>query len=79
MTGNENGDLTLAIRAMINVVELSDPPLRLPVGLNTMPRIIQKLTSDIEAYKKVETLWKATNSLEQSPKARSQVQPEVHA
>ena len=78
-TGNENGDLTSAIQAMIKVVDLSDPPLRLPVGLNTMPRIIQKLNADIEAYNKIENLWEPTNSAEHIPKTRTANQTEARA
>lgn len=76
-TGNENGDLILAIEAMVKVVEMSDPPLRLPVGLNTMPRIIQKLSADIEAYNKIRSLWAATNLSEQTPPIRSPNQSEA--
>ncbi len=78
-TENENGDLTSAIQAMIKVVDLSDPPLRMPVGLNTMPRIVQKLTADIEAYNKIKTLWEPTNSAEQIAKVRPTQQSEVRA
>jgi hypothetical protein len=63
---------------MIAVVELSDPPLRLPVGLNTLPRIIQKLTADIEAYNKIEPIWKSTNSAEASSPSKKQQQKLDH-
>lgn len=75
---SENGDLNSAIQAMIAVVELSDPPLRLPVGLNTLPRIIQKLTADIEAYNKIEPIWKSTNSAEASSPSKKQQQKLDH-
>jgi len=76
--GHENGDLNSAIQAMIALVELPEPPLRLPVGLNTMPRIIEKLTADIEAYKKTESIWKSTNSAEAIPAAAPARQHEAH-
>lgn len=66
-TDNENGDLFSAIQAMVAVVELSDPPLRMPLGFGTLPRIVQKLSSDIEAYNKIKSLWETTNSAETPP------------
>ena len=76
-SGNKNGDLNSAIQAMIAVVELSDPPLRLPLGFGTLPRIIQKLNSDIRAYNKIKALWTPTNSIEQRPKGRRSKETEA--
>ena len=76
-TGNENGDLTSAIQAMISVVELSEPPLRMPLGFDTLTRIIGKLNSDIDAYTKIRPLWETTNSTEQSKKTKSSKQTEA--
>jgi NADP-dependent 3-hydroxy acid dehydrogenase YdfG len=51
------GDAPTGVQAILKVVELPDPPLRLVIGPNALPRLIQKLTSDIEEYKRQEELW----------------------
>ena len=71
LSASENGDLASAVQAMMSVVELQEPPLRMPVGLSTLPRIVEKLNSDIEAYDKIKTLWETTDSSEKTGRSRS--------
>ena len=63
-SNNKNGDLDPAIQAMIAVVELANPPLRMPLGFGTLPRIVKKLNADIAAYNSIKRLWKTTDSVE---------------
>ncbi|HEY9623948.1 MAG TPA: oxidoreductase [Crinalium sp.] len=56
------GDAAIGAQAMLKVVELSDPPLHLVIGPDAMPTLIQKLTSDIEEYKRFEDIWQASTA-----------------
>ncbi len=55
------GDLDSAVQAMLDVVELTDPPLRLPLGFGTLTSIVEKLSADIAAYEQVRSLWESSN------------------
>jgi NAD(P)-dependent dehydrogenase (short-subunit alcohol dehydrogenase family) len=56
------GDTATGAQAMLKVVELPDPPLHLAIGPNALPMIIQKLSSDIEEYKRFEDIWQASTA-----------------
>ena len=51
------GDTLTGVKVILKAVEMAEPPLRLVLGPNSLPRLIQKLTSDLEAYQQVEELW----------------------
>jgi NADP-dependent 3-hydroxy acid dehydrogenase YdfG len=51
------GDMPTGVKVILKTVEMAEPPLRLVLGPNSLPRLIQKLTSDLEAYQQVEKLW----------------------
>jgi hypothetical protein len=51
------GDTPTGVKVILKVVEMAEPPLRLVLGPNSLPRLLQKLSSDLEAYKQVEALW----------------------
>jgi NAD(P)-dependent dehydrogenase (short-subunit alcohol dehydrogenase family) len=54
------GDPTRAAQAMIQVVEADNPPLRLALGVDALPNIREKLTSELEEYKRWESLTVST-------------------
>ncbi|MBD1914073.1 MULTISPECIES: SDR family NAD(P)-dependent oxidoreductase [unclassified Leptolyngbya] len=60
--GYVRGDAVAGVQAMLKVVELPDPPLRLALGPNALPTIIQKLTADIEEYKRFEHIWQSSTA-----------------
>ncbi|HXL72438.1 MAG TPA: oxidoreductase [bacterium] len=51
------GNTPTGVKVILKTVEMAEPPLRLVLGPNSLPRLIQKLTSDLEAYQQVEKLW----------------------
>jgi NAD(P)-dependent dehydrogenase (short-subunit alcohol dehydrogenase family) len=55
--GYVRGDTVTGVQAMLKVVELPEPPLRLAIGPNALQTLIQKLSSDIEEYKRFEHIW----------------------
>ena len=63
------GDTPTGVKVILKTVEMTEPPLRLVLGPNSLPRLIQKLTSDLEAYQQVEKLWQesATNGKKKEP------------
>jgi NADP-dependent 3-hydroxy acid dehydrogenase YdfG len=63
------GDTPTGVKVILKTVEMAEPPLRLVLGPNSLPRLIQKLTSDLEAYQQVEKLWQesATNGKKKEP------------
>lgn len=56
------GDAAMGVQAMLKVVELPDPPLHLAIGPGALPRLIQKLSSDIEEYQRFEDIWQASTA-----------------
>ncbi len=58
------GDAATGAQAMLKVVELSDPPLHLVIGPDALPTLIQKLSSDIEEYRRFEDVWQASTANE---------------
>jgi NADP-dependent 3-hydroxy acid dehydrogenase YdfG len=63
------GDTATGVKVILKVVEMAEPPLRLVLGPNSLPRLIQKLNADLEAYKQVEELWQesAANGKKRNP------------
>jgi len=63
------GDTPTGVKVILKTVEMAEPPLRLVLGPNSLPRLIQKLTSDLEAYQQVEKLWQesAANGKKKEP------------
>jgi NAD(P)-dependent dehydrogenase (short-subunit alcohol dehydrogenase family) len=61
-TESVRGDAATGVQAMLKVVELPDPPLHLALGPNALPTLIQKLSSDIEEYKRFEDIWQASTA-----------------
>jgi short-subunit dehydrogenase len=63
------GDTPTGVKVILKAVEMTEPPLRLVLGPNSLPRLIQKLSSDLEAYKQVEELWQesAANGKKMKP------------
>jgi hypothetical protein len=63
------GDTPTGVKVILKTVEMDEPPLRLVLGPNSLPRLIQKLTSDLEAYQQVEKLWQesAANGKKKEP------------
>lgn len=53
-----HGDVPTGVQAMLKVVELPEPPLHLAIGPDSLPMLIQKLSADIEEYKRFEDIWK---------------------
>ena len=51
------GHVPTGVQAMLKVVELPDPPLRLAIGPDALPMLIQKLSSDIEEYQHFKDIW----------------------
>lgn len=54
------GHVPTGVQSILKVVQLSQPPLRLPIGPGGLPRLVQKLSSDIEEYQRFEDLWQAS-------------------
>jgi NAD(P)-dependent dehydrogenase (short-subunit alcohol dehydrogenase family) len=54
------GDPARAAQAMIQVVEADKPPLRLALGVDALPNIREKLTSELEEYKRWESVTVST-------------------
>lgn len=54
--GYVRGDAVIVVQAMLRVVELPDPPLRLAISPNALPTIVEKLSSDIEEYQRFKDL-----------------------
>lgn len=67
----EYGDLELAVQSILTLAQMSHPPLRAPLGPDTMTRIIKKLKADITAYEEMKPIWEKTNFRELSPHVRS--------
>jgi NAD(P)-dependent dehydrogenase (short-subunit alcohol dehydrogenase family) len=59
-SGSIRGDAATGVQAIIKVVDMPDPPLRVVIGPNALPRVVQKLTMDIEDYNHHEDLWLAS-------------------
>lgn len=51
------GDTVTGVKVILKAVEMAEPPLRLVLGPNSLPRLTQKLTAELESYKRVEELW----------------------
>ncbi len=56
--GSLRGDPSIGVKAILRVVELPEPPLRLAIGPNALPRLVNKLTGDIEEYRRYEDIWR---------------------
>lgn len=56
--GSLRGDPSIGVKAILGVVDLSEPPLRLAIGPNALPRLVNKLTGDIEEYRRFENIWR---------------------
>jgi NAD(P)-dependent dehydrogenase (short-subunit alcohol dehydrogenase family) len=56
------GDPAVGVQAILKVVELPDPPVRLPIGPGAFPLLVEKLTADIEEYKRFEDIWEASTA-----------------
>jgi NAD(P)-dependent dehydrogenase (short-subunit alcohol dehydrogenase family) len=56
VAGHPRGDVPTGVRALLKVVELTDPPLHLAIGPNALPTIVQKLSSDIDEYHRFEDI-----------------------
>lgn len=56
------GHVPTGIQAILKVVRLSKPPLRLAIGPGALPRLIQKLSLDIEEYQRFEDIWQASTA-----------------
>jgi NAD(P)-dependent dehydrogenase (short-subunit alcohol dehydrogenase family) len=67
---NKYGDLGLAVECILSLAEMSNPPLRAPLGPETLPRIINKLKADIASYEETKQLWEKTNFVELRPRVR---------
>lgn len=66
----DSGDLDLAVQSILNLAQMSRPPLRFPLGPETLTRIVNKLESDIESYEEIRPLWEKTNYGELSPRVQ---------
>ncbi len=64
------GDAPTGVKVILKTVEMAEPPLRLVLGPKSLPRVIQKLTDELEAYKKIEELWQESA---ENGKTRSQL------
>ncbi|HEX3436678.1 MAG TPA: SDR family oxidoreductase [Pseudacidobacterium sp.] len=58
--GGVYGDPARAAQAMIQVVETDEPPLRLALGTDALHLIREKLNSELEEYKRWESLTEST-------------------
>jgi NAD(P)-dependent dehydrogenase (short-subunit alcohol dehydrogenase family) len=58
--GSVYGDPARAAQAMIQVVEADEPPLRLALGADALRMIREKLNSELEEYKRWESVTVAT-------------------
>jgi NAD(P)-dependent dehydrogenase (short-subunit alcohol dehydrogenase family) len=56
-TEHPRGHVPTGVQAMLKIVELPDPPLRLAIGPDALPMLIQKLSSDIEEYQHFKDIW----------------------
>jgi short-subunit dehydrogenase len=56
------GDVPTGVKVILKVVEMAEPPLRLALGPNSLPRVIDKLTAEVDAYRKTETLWQESTA-----------------
>jgi NAD(P)-dependent dehydrogenase (short-subunit alcohol dehydrogenase family) len=62
-SGSARGEPSVGVKAILKVIELADPPLRLAIGPNALPRLIKKLTSDIEEYQRYEDFWRESTAV----------------
>jgi NAD(P)-dependent dehydrogenase (short-subunit alcohol dehydrogenase family) len=60
--GKQPGDPLLAAKAMLDVVELSEPPLRLPLGAMTIDRLRTKLARLQQTIADWEAVARATDA-----------------
>lgn len=51
------GHVPTGVQSILKVVQLSKPPLRLAIGPGVLPRLVQKLSLDIEEYQRFEEIW----------------------
>lgn len=51
------GDVPTGVQTILKVLDMEDPPLRIVIGPNALPRLVEKLSSDIEEYNRYEKLW----------------------
>ena len=51
------GDVVTGAKAIMKVVDMDEPPLRIVIGPNALTRVLRKLSSDIEEYRRYEDLW----------------------
>jgi NAD(P)-dependent dehydrogenase (short-subunit alcohol dehydrogenase family) len=56
-TEHPRGHVPTGVQAMLKIVELPDPPLRLAIGPDALPMLIQKFSSDIEEYQHFKDIW----------------------
>jgi NAD(P)-dependent dehydrogenase (short-subunit alcohol dehydrogenase family) len=63
-----------AAKTLLRLVDSPNPPLRLPLGPNSLPRLLARLQSEIEAYKETESLWR-TSTLNPIPTASLKPHP----
>jgi NAD(P)-dependent dehydrogenase (short-subunit alcohol dehydrogenase family) len=67
LDGQQAGDPARAARAIVDVVGLDDPPLRLPLGAAAFDRIRDQLTGRLAKLDAVEALGRDTDFDPQSP------------
>lgn len=56
-SGSIRGDVLTGVQTILKVLDMEDPPLRIVIGPNALPRLVEKLSSDIEEYNRYEKLW----------------------
>lgn len=61
LNGNQAGDPARAARAIVDAVELDEPPLRLPLGAAAFDRIRERLTHRLAELDAVEALGRDTD------------------
>lgn len=61
-SGSIRGDAPTGVQAILKVIDMEDPPLRIAIGPNALPRLVEKLSSDIEEYNRYENLWMASTA-----------------
>jgi NADP-dependent 3-hydroxy acid dehydrogenase YdfG len=57
-----------AAQAMLKIVELDEPPLRVALGTNVNQHLIDKLSSDIAEYRGFEHIWASSSERTQDSK-----------
>lgn len=62
VTEHPRGHVPTGVQSILKVVQLSKPPLRLAIGPDVLPRLVQKLSLDIEEYQRFEDIWQASTA-----------------